>query len=228
MTNSMEFLLFTNSSKLPAQNKAFIRFNGFDSNTVYISNPMVAGSSTAAPTNPEIFSPGVYRTGKLPCFVWILLCCQKIAAAALGYGLPIKARLLLQIPRSPDDLLYDVARIAGSQRLFVLQTDHPDQVIRHPLIIIEAEFQTDAPKDLAKLLGAAPLASKIVYDQHAVVRFHLDRPGVKLRAGIELQVEHLDGQFPAHQNTRPPAQHPTAVMIPPLLLLPALVHNRVL
>ncbi len=63
-----------------------------------------------------------------------------------------------------------------------------------------------------QLLRPHPLPPEVVHDQDSVVGLHLNRAAVIPRVGVELQVEHVDGQFAAHQHRRAPAPHPARIV----------------
>src|SRR6185437_9624706 len=77
---------------------------------------------------------------------------------------------------------------------------------------IDMALERDDPA-VHQFFGAYALASEVVDDQHAVVRFHLERPLVKLGHRVVLQVEHLARKFTANHHGGAFAAHPARIML---------------
>src|SRR5262249_15772332 len=64
-----------------------------------------------------------------------------------------------------------------------------------------------------EFVGRQALASEIVDDEHAVVGLHLHGSGIELGDRVQLQLQHLQRQFSANQDSWALAEYPAGIAV---------------
>src|SRR5207244_655389 len=81
--------------------------------------------------------------------------CDEVVAAGLQHRLAIELRRLARVAGGPADLVHDVARVAGAQRLPQVLVDVGDQLVGDRRVVRQGVLGADALHDLAEGVGRA-------------------------------------------------------------------------
>src|SRR6185369_10249107 len=126
---------------------------------------------------------------------------------------------LLQRRIGDRNLVRDAAqeRFVGQRLRIEVRRKHAQDVERYLELlpgvksqVINAALQRDDPA-IEQIFRPHALPSEIVNQQHAAVRFHLQRCFVVLGNRIEVQVEHRQREFTADDDNRPTDSNPSTI-----------------